>query len=204
MRPIVAHEVHKWERRERRAHSVGNSIVGTKERPRLSIYRSNKHFHSQLIDDTEGKTLASASTVMKALKGQIKNGGDKKAAAIVGQKLAEVAKEKGITKVVFDRNYYRFHGRVRAFAEAAAKGGLDFLLNPKKKDKPPKVRKPKADKGAEKPKKEKKGPPPEGGAPAQGKPQGGKPQGEAKPQGPKPEGKPQGKPEGGKPEAKKE
>ncbi|RPH50008.1 MAG: 50S ribosomal protein L18, partial [Planctomycetota bacterium] len=121
MRPIVAHEVHKWARRERRAHSVGNSIIGTKERPRLSIYRSNKHFHSQLIDDMEGRTLAAASTVMKDLKGQIKNGGDKKAAALVGAKLAEVAKAKGITKVVFDRNYYRFHGRVRAFAEAAAK-----------------------------------------------------------------------------------
>src|SRR6185503_4347749 len=170
MRPIVAHEVHKWARRQRRAYSIGNSIVGTKERPRLSIYRSNKHFHSQLIDDTEGKTLASASTVMKSLKGQIKNGGDKKAAAIVGQKLAEVA-------------------------EAAAKGGLDFLLNPKKKDKPPKVRKAK-EKPAEKPKKEKKAPP-EGGAP-QGKPEGGAPPAGAKPQGGKPEGggKPQGKPEG--------
>src|SRR6187399_2362638 len=127
MRPIVAHEVHKWDRRERRAHSVGNSIIGTKERPRLSIYRSNRHFHSQLIDDTEGKTLASASALMKALKGTIKNGGDVKAAVL--------------TKVVFDRNYYRFHGRVKAFAEACAKGGLDFLQNPKKKDKPPKVRK---------------------------------------------------------------
>src|SRR5688572_30118759 len=193
MRPIVAHEVHKWARRERRANSVGNSIIGTKERPRLSIYRSNKHFHSQLIDDTEGRTLAAASTVMKDLKGTIKNGGDKKAAALVGAKLAEVAKAKGITKVVFDRNYYRFHGRVRAFAEAAAKGGLDFLLNPKKKDKPPKVRKAK-EKPAEKPKKEKKGPPPEGGAP----PQAGKPQGEGKPQGqkpPKPEGKPESKKE---------
>src|SRR5262245_9864113 len=187
MRPIVAHEVQKWARRQRRAYSVGNSIVGTKERPRLSIYRSNKHFHSQLIDDTEGRTLAAASTVMKDLKGQIKNGGDKKAAALVGAKLAEVAKAKGITKVVFDRNYYRFHGRVRAFAEAAAKGGLDFLLNPKKKDKPPKVRKAK-EKPAEKPKKEKKGPPPEGGAPPQGKPQGQKPQG-------KPEGKPESKKE---------
>ena len=171
MRPIVAHEVHKWERRQRRSHTVGNSIVGTKERPRLSIYRSNRHFHSQLIDDTEGKTLASASTVMKALKGQIKNSGDKKAAAIVGTKLAEIAKAKGITKVVFDRNFYRFHGRVRAFAEAAAKGGLDFLLNPKKKDKPPKVRKEKAEKPAAKPQKEKKGPPPGEG----GKPQGAKP-----------------------------
>jgi large subunit ribosomal protein L18 len=173
MRPIVAHEVHKWERRERRANSVGNSIVGTKERPRLSIYRSNRHFHSQLIDDTEGRTLASASTVMKALKGTIKNGGDVKAAALVGQKLAELAKAAGITKVVFDRNYYRFHGRVKAFAEAAAKGGLDFLLNPKKKDKPPKIRKEKA-KTAEKPKKEKKGPP-EGVVP--GKSQGPKPEG---------------------------
>ena len=191
MRPIVAHEVHKWARRQRRAFSIGNSIVGTKERPRLSIYRSNRHFHSQLIDDTEGRTLVAASTVMKDLKGQIKNGGDKKAAALVGAKLAEAAKAKGITKVVFDRNYYRFHGRVRAFAEAAAKGGLDFLLNPKKKDKPPKVRKEKA-KPAEKPKKEKKGPPPEGGAPA------GKPQAEGKPQGqkpPKPEGKPESKKE---------
>ena len=126
MRPIVAHEVHKGERRERRAHSVGNAILGTKERPRLSIYRSNKHFHSQLIDDTEGKTIASASTVMKSLKGQIKNGGDKKAAAIVGQKLAEVAKEKGITKVVFDRGGYQYHGRVKAVADGAREGGLEF------------------------------------------------------------------------------
>ena len=189
MRPIVAHEVHKWDRRQRRAYSIGNSIIGTKERPRLSIYRSNRHFHSQLIDDTEGRTLAAASTVMKDLKGQIKNGGDKKAAALVGAKLAEVAKTKGITKVVFDRNYYRFHGRVRAFAEAAAKAGLDFLFNPKKKDKPPKVKKEKA-KAPEKPKKEKKAPP-EGVIPGQGKPQG-----EGKPQGAKPEGKPHGKPEG--------
>lgn len=176
MRPIVAHEVQKWERRERRAHSVGNSIIGTKERPRLSIYRSHRHFHSQLIDDMEGKTLASASTLMKALKGTVKNGGDIKAAAIVGQKLAEVAKAAGITKVVFDRNYYRFHGRVKAFAEAASKGGLDFLTNPKKKDKPPKVRKEKA-KPAEKVKKERKASPEGAGAPGQS------------PKGPRSEGK---------------
>jgi large subunit ribosomal protein L18 len=154
-------------------------VFGTKERPRLSVYRSHRHFHSQIIDDTEGRTLAAASTVMKELKGQIKNGGDKNAAAAVGAKLAEVAKSKGITKVVFDRNYYRFHGRVRAFAEAAAKGGLEFLLNPKKKDKPPKVRKEMAEKAAAKPAKEKK-PRPEG-APGE-KPQGQKPP-------PKPEAK---------------
>ena len=174
-----ASERRKWARRERRSLHVTKTVFGTKERPRLSVYRSNKHFHSQIIDDVEGRTLAAASTVMKDLKGQIKNGGDKKAAAAVGAKLAEIAKAKGITKVVFDRNFYRFHGRVRAFAEAAAKGGLDFLANPKKKDKPPKVRVPKADKAA-KPVKEKK---------------------------PKPEGAPGGKPGGEKPhkpEAKKE
>ncbi len=141
MKALVAHEVRKWDRRQRRAWSVGNDLVGTKERPRLSVYRSHRHFHSQLIDDTEGRTLAAASTMMKDLRTQIKNGGDKKAAELVGKKLAELAKAKGITKVVFDRNFYQFHGRVKVFAEAAAAGGLDFLHNPKKKDKPPKVRK---------------------------------------------------------------
>ena len=177
-----ASERRKWERRERRSLHVGRTVFGTKERPRLSVYRSHRHFHSQIIDDSEGRTLAAASTVMKDLKGQIKNGGDKKAAAVVGAKLAEVAKAKGITKVVFDRNYYRFHGRVRTFAEAAAKGGLDFLLNPKKKGKPPKVRKEKAAK-PEANVKEKKAKPE--GAPG-GKPGGDKPQGQ-KP--PKPEAK---------------
>lgn len=161
----------KWERRERRAFHVANRIFGTKERPRLSVYRSVRHFHCQLIDDAEGKTLAAASTIMKDLRGQVKNGGDKKAAALVGEKLAALAKAKGITKVVFDRNFYQFHGRVRAFAEAAAKGGLLFLVNPEKGPKKPKE--PKAEKAGK----------PEKAAKAQ------KPQ---KPQGPKPEG--QGKP----------
>jgi large subunit ribosomal protein L18 len=171
MKPIVAQQVRKWDRRQRRAWSIGNPLVGTKERPRLSVYRSHRHFHCQIIDDTEGRTLASASTLMKDLRGQIKHGGDKKAAELVGQKLAEAAKAKGITKVVFDRNFYRFHGRVRAFAEAAARGGLEFLQNPKKKDKPPKVRKPKAE--AEKPAKQSK-PRPEGAAKPAGKPASGK------------------------------
>jgi large subunit ribosomal protein L18 len=175
-----AQERKKWDRRERRALHTADRVFGTKERPRLSVYRSHRHFHSQIIDDSEGRTLAAASTVMKDLKGQIKNGGDKKAAAVVGAKLAEVAKAKGITKVVFDRNFYRFHGRVRAFAEAASKGGLEFLLNPKKKDKAPKVHKEKAAKAPEKAQKEKK-PRPEGAPQAGGKPPGAKP--------PKPEGK---------------
>ena len=152
-------EVQKWERRDRRRHHVGNAIFGTKARPRLSIYRSHRHFHSQLIDDLEGRTLASASTVMKEVREQIKNGGDVKAAAIVGAKLAEKAKAGGITRVIFDRNFYRFHGRVRAFAEAAAKGGLEFLVNPKKKGKPPKVKKKKKkpESKADKKKKKEKG-----------------------------------------------
>jgi large subunit ribosomal protein L18 len=163
-------ERRKWERRQRRAWHTGNSIFGTKERPRLSVYRSHRHFHCQIIDDSEGRTLAAASTLMKDLRGQIKNGGDKKAAALVGQKLAEVAKSRGISRVVFDRNFYRFHGRVRAFAEAAAKGGLEFLLNPKKKDKAPKA--PKAEKGAKPAKAEKAAKPPKEQKP---KAEGGKP-----------------------------
>ena len=134
-----AKERRKWERRERRAHHVGNRIFGTKEKPRLSVYRSNRHFHSQLIDDAAGQTLASASTLSKDLREQIKNGGDVKAAKVVGAKLAEVAKAKGITSVVFDRNFYRFHGRVRAFAEAASAGGLKFLVNEEKGPKAPKA-----------------------------------------------------------------
>lgn len=172
MLQVRARERRKWERRSRRAYRVRATVYGTKERPRLSIYRANRHFHAQIIDDTEGKTLASASTVMKELQGQIKSGGNKQAAAAVGAKLAEAAKAKGIAKVVFDRNFYGFHGRVRAFAEAAAKGGLDFLTNPKKKDKAPKA--PKAEKAAEKAPKEKKEKA-AGGAP---KP----PKGEKKPQ----------------------
>jgi large subunit ribosomal protein L18 len=166
MNSLRTQQRRKWERRERRAHYAGNRILGTPERPRLSVYRSHRHFHCQIIDDMDGRTLAAASTVMKDLRGQIKNGGDKKAAALVGQKLAEIAKSRGITKVVFDRNFYRFHGRVRAFAEAAAKGGLQFLVNPKKKDRPPKA--PKGEKPAKpgKPAKEAKAQ----GAPKEAKP----------------------------------
>ena len=163
----------KWERRQRRAWHVGNSIFGTKERPRLSVYRSNRHFHSQLIDDGEGRTLASASTLMKGLREQVKNGGDKKAAALVGEKLAEAAKALGITRVIFDRNFYKFHGRIRAFAEAAAKGGLQFLANPhkKKKEKPAKAEKG-GKPGKDQKSKEKK--------PKGDKPKGVKPKGEPK------------------------
>jgi large subunit ribosomal protein L18 len=152
-------EIRKWERRTRRGHHVRSKMFGSPERPRLAVHRSNKHFHAQIIDDFAGRTLAAASTEQEGVLGELKHGGNKKAAEAVGKKLAEVAKAKGISKVVFDRSFYGFHGRVRAFAEAAAKGGLDFLANPKKKGKAPKVR---AEKPSAKPeKKEKKERPPQ-------------------------------------------
>jgi len=179
-------ERRKWARRERRSFTIGNRIFGTKERPRLSVYRSGRHFHCQLIDDSEGRTLASASTLQKDIRAQVKHGGDRKAAELVGKKVAEAAKAAGITKVIFDRNFYRFHGRVRSFAEAAAAGGLQFLVNPEKGPKAPKA--PKADKPAAKPEKEKKAKPAGEGKPA-GKPEGKGPEGKA-PEGKKgPEGK---------------
>jgi len=169
-----SHDLRRWERRERRGFHVRSTVYGTAERPRLSIYRSHRHFHAQLIDDSQGRTLASASTQQKELREALKNGGDKKAATAVGEKLAKAAIAAGVKRVVFDRGFYRFHGRVRAFAEAAAKGGLDFLFNPKKKGKAPKVKKEKVE--AVKPAKEKKERPP-------------KPQGERPPKPEKKEGK---------------
>jgi large subunit ribosomal protein L18 len=143
-------------------------VYGTADRPRLSVYRSHRHFHAQIIDDSQGRTLAAASSMQKDLREALKNGGDKKAAEAVGAKLAQAALAAGVKKVVFDRNLYRFHGRVRAFAEAAAKGGLAFLLNPKKKDKAPKVKKEAAEAKPGKEGKQKAPKPPKG----EGKPQG--------------------------------
>jgi large subunit ribosomal protein L18 len=112
----------KHRRQERRAHRVRNKVRGTSERPRLSVFRSSKHIYAQLIDDMTGVTLAAASTAGKA----VKYGGNVKAATEVGKKLAEAAKAKGITQAAFDRGHYRYHGRVKALADAARKGGLQF------------------------------------------------------------------------------
>jgi large subunit ribosomal protein L18 len=114
----------KQRQRVRRKHHTRKSVSGTPERPRLSVFRSNLHIYAQIIDDTAGKTLASASTV--AMNGEVKYGGNVKAAEAVGQKLAAAALAKGITKVAFDRGYYKFHGRIKALAEAARKAGLKF------------------------------------------------------------------------------
>jgi len=116
----------KHRRQERRAHRVRRKITGTAERPRLSVFRSSKHIYAQLIDDLNGVTVAAAGTTVKAAKGKSAYGGNVKAAAAVGEKLAEAAKAKGITQAAFDRGHYRYHGRVKALADAARKGGLKF------------------------------------------------------------------------------
>lgn len=95
-------------------------------RPRLSIFRSGKHIYAQVIDDAQGRTLAAASSLDAGLRKELKTGADKDAASAVGKLVAERAVAAGIKAVVFDRGAYIYHGRVRALAEAAREGGLDF------------------------------------------------------------------------------
>lgn len=116
----------KYKARIRRKRHIRKSIVGTQECPRLSVFRSTKHIYAQLIDDSQGVTLASASTITAVGKGELKYGGNKSAAEFIGNVIAANAKEKGISSVVFDRNGYLYHGRVKALADAARKGGLQF------------------------------------------------------------------------------
>ena len=117
----------KGKQRLRRRMHVRSHITGTAQRPRLTVCRSSKHIYAQLIDDINGRTLASASSaVKKAEKAQAGYGGNVKAAKAVGLKLAEAAKAAGITKAAFDRGHYRYHGRVKALADAAREGGLQF------------------------------------------------------------------------------
>ncbi len=97
-----------------------------RRQPRLTVFRSSKHIYAQVIDDTNGRTLAAASSLDKTLKPGMKRGTNKDAAAAVGKLLAERAKAAGVTAVVFDRGGYLFHGRVKALADAAREGGLQF------------------------------------------------------------------------------
>ena len=112
--------------RRRRSLHVRHKVFGTPDRPRLCVYRSHRNIEAQLIDDMAGRTLCSAGTNTKSLAGEIKYGGNCPAAEKVGHVLAERARMKGIRKVAFDRNGMKFHGRVRALADAARKSGLDF------------------------------------------------------------------------------
>jgi large subunit ribosomal protein L18 len=113
----------KHHRQLRRRQHVRRHITGTSERPRLTVFRSSKHIYAQLIDDLTGVTLAAASTKSEGSPGY---GGNVKAAVVVGKKLAEAAKAKGINKAAFDRGHYRYHGRIKALADAAREGGLQF------------------------------------------------------------------------------
>jgi large subunit ribosomal protein L18 len=112
--------------REKRKRRVRSRIRGTPDRPRLNVFRSLKHIYAQVIVDTIGTTIASASTLSPELKGILKHTGNVEAAKKVGELIAKKCLEKGIKKVVFDRNGYLYHGRVKALAEASRSGGLIF------------------------------------------------------------------------------
>ena len=119
----------KEDRRDRIKFRIRKKMSGTAQKPRLSVFRSVSHIYVQVIDDMSGQTIASASTVDPKVKGGLAKGaggGNIKGAELIGQTIAERLKEKNITKVVFDRNGFLYHGRVRAVAEAARKAGLEF------------------------------------------------------------------------------
>ena len=116
-------KINKNAKRQKRHVRVRSKISGTPERPRLNVFRSNANIYAQVIDDINGVTLASASTLDKEFEG---TAGNCEAAKKVGLKVAERAKEKGISAVVFDRGGYLYHGRVAALAEGAREGGLEF------------------------------------------------------------------------------
>jgi large subunit ribosomal protein L18 len=113
-------------RRVRRQRRVRKKIVGTPERPRLCVFRSSKHIYAQVVNDLNGTTLASASTLDPDVKAQVTYGGNKAAATLVGKAVAERAKQAGIDKICFDRRSYKYHGRVQALADAAREAGLQF------------------------------------------------------------------------------
>ena len=119
----MIHKLEKKEIRSRVHKRIRRKLGGTAERPRLAVFRSVAHIYAQVIDDTQGKTLVSASSVDKG--GKTK-GGNVAAAKAIGKLVAERAKEKGIKSVVFDRGGYLYHGRVKALADAAREAGLEF------------------------------------------------------------------------------
>lgn len=113
-------------KRQRVHQRVRMTVSGTAERPRLCVYRSLDHIYAQVIDDRIGKTLVSASSADKDTKKNLKGGGNVAAAKVVGKIVAERAKAAGVSKVVFDRGGYKYHGRVKALADAAREAGLQF------------------------------------------------------------------------------
>ena len=116
--------IQKHKRRLRRRRHIRKRVNGTPEKPRLSVFRANRNINCQLIDDVSCTTIASLSTVSPAIREQVDYGGNIAAAKLLGKALGELAQEKGITTAVMDRGGYKFHGRVKAFTEAAREAGL--------------------------------------------------------------------------------
>lgn len=114
------------EMRKRRHIRVRRKVEGSEDRPRLNVYRSLSHIYAQLIDDGKGRTLVAASTLDSELSSQLKGKNKTEQAALVGALIAKRGKDKGVKAVLFDRGGYRYHGRVKALAEAAREGGLEF------------------------------------------------------------------------------
>ncbi|MBU0637512.1 MAG: 50S ribosomal protein L18 [Planctomycetes bacterium] len=119
-------ELIKSARHTRRVRRVRNRVTGTSARPRLAVTRSNCHIYAQIIDDSVGRTLCASSSLAKEFKGQIGYGGNVKAAGLVGRALGEKASALGISTVCFDRRGQKFHGRIKALAEAVREAGLKF------------------------------------------------------------------------------
>lgn len=122
MKPIKR----KTERRKRRCLRIRKKVAGTNGTPRLTVFRSLRNISCQLVDDSLGKTLSSASTFSREIRDQVSSAGNKEAAELVGKMIAAEAAKLGITKVVFDRRGYKYHGRVKSLAEGARSSGLIF------------------------------------------------------------------------------
>ncbi len=114
------------EGRTKRHYRLRNRISGTAQKPRLAVFRSNKHIYAQIIDDTIGNTLAAASTMESAIKDKLQKTSDIEAAKVVGEAIAKKALDKGINTVVFDRGGFVYHGKIQALADAAREAGLQF------------------------------------------------------------------------------
>ena len=126
MASVPVRKLSKDARRQRLHRRVRVKVSGTAERPRLSVYRSVGHIYVQVIDDRGGRTIASASSLDKETKKGLKGGGNIASAKTIGKTIAERAKAAGVVKVVFDRGGYKYHGRVKALADAAREAGLQF------------------------------------------------------------------------------
>ena len=122
----MRHEKQVGLQRQRRGFRVRNRIKRDTTRPRLSVFRSHKHMYAQIIDDLAGRTLVAVSSADEQVRGQLRYGGNKDAAAAVGKAIAQKALEAGIQQVVLDRREYKYHGRVAALADAARQAGLKF------------------------------------------------------------------------------